>query len=61
MREFSQAGKIVNGDRLAVITALNVSHELLLQKKQVNTYMDTMSHRIRDLHAKIEDNLAIED
>lgn len=57
MRELDHTGKVSGLDRLAIIAALNISHELLLQKKQANTYMDAISHRIYDLQNKIEAGL----
>ncbi len=54
MREVSQTGKLLSVDRVAVIAALNIVHELLLQKKQTNSYIDTMSKRIHDLQNKID-------
>jgi cell division protein ZapA len=54
MHEVSQSGKLLSVDRVAVIAALNIVHELLLQKKQTNNYIDTMSQRIQDLQNKIE-------
>lgn len=58
MRELSSASKVQSMDRLIVITALNVVHELLGQKKQAGTYMDVMSQQIRGLQHKIENALA---
>lgn len=58
MRETSQAGKIPSADQLAVITSLNIVHELLVQKKQANAYMDTMGQQIRALQIKIENAVA---
>lgn len=58
MRETSHAGKIPSIDRLAVITSLNIIHELLAQKKQANAYMETMSQQIRALQMKIENAVA---
>jgi cell division protein ZapA len=57
MRKLSQSAKIQGADRLAVIAALNVSHELLMEKK-LTTYMDAMNRRIRDLQNKIDESLA---
>ena len=60
MRELDQGGKVLNADRLMII-AINLAHELLLQKKQANLYMDAISHRIHDLHSKIESSLAAQE
>lgn len=53
MRKLSQSSKIANGDRLAVITALNITHELLTQKMQATNYIEAMNQRIYDLQQKI--------
>lgn len=58
MREMSHAGKLQSLDRLVVITALNVVHELISQKRQAGTYMDVMSQQIRGLQNKVENALA---
>lgn len=58
MRETTHAGKIPSADQLAVITSLNIVHELLAQKKQANTYIDNMGQQIRALQIKIENAVA---
>jgi cell division protein ZapA len=58
MRETGQGGKTASADRLAVITALNITYELLTQKRQANTYIDMMNQQIRALQIKIESALA---
>jgi len=57
MQEMNRSAKSPTTDRLAVITALNIVYELLTQKQQANTYMDTMSQQIRGLQTKIESAL----
>jgi len=59
MREIGHSGKTASTDRLAVVTALNITHELLAQKKQANTYMDMMGQQIRNLQTKIENAVAV--
>jgi cell division protein ZapA len=61
MRELNQSNKILNADRLATIAALNLAHELLLQKKQANHYIEAMSHHIHELQNKIEVHLYAEE
>lgn len=53
MRKLGQSSKITNTDRLAIITALNVTHELLIQKMQTSNYIEAMNQRIYDLQQKI--------
>ncbi|MDF3054138.1 MAG: hypothetical protein K0Q74_45 [Gammaproteobacteria bacterium] len=53
-----KSGKAMGSDRIAIIAALNIVHEFLAQKRQVNTYVEAMGERISDLHAKIVETLA---
>jgi cell division protein ZapA len=61
MRQFRQAANTVNTDTLAVITALNVTNELLSLKKQKGEYINEMQSRIDSLQNKIEKFLATQD
>ncbi len=54
MREIGQNGKVNNVERVAVIAALNIIHELLTHKRQNNQYIDAMSKRIQDMQSKID-------
>ena len=60
MREIRDSGKIVGSDRIAVMAALNISHELLAQdgggggKVKADISMNT---RIRSIQEKIDDAL----
>lgn len=58
MRGLAQGGKIVGTDKLAVIAALNIAFELLVQKKQATSYVDTMNRSIQELQNKIDESLA---
>jgi cell division protein ZapA len=60
MREIRDGGNILSLDRVAVIAALNVAHEMLLLKKQKNNYIDQLNKRIIELQNKIESALASE-
>lgn len=60
MREIRDSGKIIGSDRIAVMAALNISHELLSQSeggasKPVSD--SSIGTRIRSLQDKIEDAL----
>ncbi len=59
MRDLDHHGKAPTADRLAVVTALNIAHELLAQKKQASAYMDMMGQQIHALQNKIENAVAI--
>ncbi len=60
MQEIRDSGAVLGADRVAVIAALNIAHEMLILKKQKNAYIDTLSKRILDLQIKIERALASE-
>ena len=48
---------INNIERIAVITALNICHELIQVRQQKNSYIDVMNQRIQDLQCRIENFL----
>lgn len=54
MREIRDAGKIVGSDRIAVMAALNISHELLSSENKQDSSIET---RIRSIQEKIDDAL----
>ena len=47
MQEIRQSGKVVGMDRIAIMTALNMSHELLRGQSKVQTSQDYAKLRIR--------------
>lgn len=58
MRNVMKEGQVLSPDRIAVIAALNIAHELLMQQKQKNFYIERMSKRINELQRKIDKVLA---
>ena len=54
MREIRHHGRIVGVDRIAVIAALNISHELLEQRQTYKLLERDLNERIRILQNKIE-------
>ena len=54
MKEIRDSGKIVGADRIAVMAALNMAHELLEHKSNKDEYQHTISKRIRALQDKID-------
>lgn len=54
MREIRDAGKIVGADRIAVMAALNIAHELLEYRGGKDEYQHHISNRIRALQDKID-------
>lgn len=60
MREIRDSGKIIGSDRIAVMAALNISHELLTQGKSTSASPDldnNIGTRIRSIQEKIDDAL----
>jgi len=54
MKEIRDSGKIVGADRIAVMAALNMAHELLDHKASKDDYQHSISKRIRALQDKID-------
>ncbi len=54
MKEIRDTGKIVGADRIAVMAALNMAHELLEHKNAKDDYQHVISSRIRALQEKID-------
>lgn len=58
MREIRDGGKVIGSDRIAVMAALNIAHELLHQKAgPVTGISGEIEKRIHNLQTKIEDAL----
>lgn len=54
MREIRDSGKVVGTDRIAVMAALNLAHELLGHQERVENSSGMVGKRIRLLQDKIE-------
>lgn len=54
MREIRDTGKVVGVERIAVMAALNIAHDLLQNKSLRDDQAHSMSARIRALQDKIE-------
>jgi cell division protein ZapA len=54
MREIRDSGKVIGADRIAVMAALNIAHELLTQGDPGSEQNREMSLRLQRLHDKIE-------
>ncbi len=53
MKEIRDSG-VVGQDRIAIMAALNLTHELLSQKSHREKYVKSMGSRIQSLQEKIE-------
>jgi cell division protein ZapA len=60
MREIRQGGRVIGTDRIAVLAALNIAHELIqLQKAQGGGDIDTV-RRLRRLEDRVAEALSAE-
>ncbi|HET8700049.1 MAG TPA: cell division protein ZapA [Nitrococcus sp.] len=60
MREIRDSGKIVGMDRIAVMAALNITHEMLEARRNAGKIED-MSERLRRLSRRVADVLGTEE
>jgi cell division protein ZapA len=54
MKEIRDSGKVVGTDRIAVMAALNITHELLKTRSENASQNDTLGTRIRSLQNKVD-------
>lgn len=54
MKEIRDSGKVIGTDRIAVMAALNISHELLKAHSENEFQSSTLGGRIRTLQNKID-------
>lgn len=57
MKEIRDNGRVVGVDRIAVIAALNLAHEMLQQRTQREHLSHTLTARIRTLQGRLEEAL----
>jgi cell division protein ZapA len=57
MKEIRDSGKVVGVDRIAVMAALNITHELLQHDGGKDNHKQSIGARIRTLQEKIEEAL----
>ncbi len=57
MRKMREGG-VTGPDRLAIITALNIVHQLLTLEQQKNSHFHALSQKLSALQNKVEDALA---
>jgi cell division protein ZapA len=54
MREVRQTGRVIGTEKIAVMVALNIAHELLELNKRKSNDAQALSQRIQNLQEKIE-------
>ncbi len=57
MQDAKNSGKIIGSERIAVLAALNIAHELLAYKKENEGYTSNVDGVVRRLQDKIDDAL----
>ena len=58
MREIRQTGRVIGIDRIAVMAALNISHELIQLKQEQHSLDEDADRRLRRLQERMADALA---
>ncbi len=57
MREVRDSGSIIGSERIAVITALNIAHELLHSNQLKDDLNNTLPPRLKELENKVSEAL----
>ena len=58
MRAIRQGGKVIGVDRIAVMAALNITHELIQQGQQSDKGNQDVLDRLRRLTGRIDDTIS---
>lgn len=58
MQVTQERGNFLSHDRIAVVTSLNLAHQIMLLENQAQEYMQSLNLRLQDLQGKIESALA---
>ena len=58
MREIRSSGKVIGADRIAVMAALNITHDLLHKQQRLDREATSNGERVRDLLARVDSALA---
>lgn len=58
MRDIRSSGKVIGADRIAVMAALNIAHELLHKQQHLEQQSSSARHQVRDLLDRVEHALA---
>ena len=58
MREIRSGGKVIGADRIAVMAALNITHDLLHTQQRLDQEADSTRAKVRDLLERVDGALA---
>jgi cell division protein ZapA len=59
MREIRESRRVVGLDRIAVMAALNIAHELLTEHHQVTDYKQSLETKMRHLTAALDEAMIV--
>ena len=57
MRELKSSGKVIGSERIAVLAALNMAHELLAIREQSENFSDTVDSALKRISSKVDNAL----
>jgi cell division protein ZapA len=60
MREIRQTGRVIGTDRIAVMAALNIAHELIQHEQRKGRMDEVSEQRLASLQERITDALALQ-
>ena len=58
MREIRSGGKVIGADRIAVMAALNITHDLLHKQQRLDQEANSTRERVRDQLDRVDTALA---
>jgi cell division protein ZapA len=58
MREIRSGGKVIGADRIAVMAALNITHDLLHKQQRLDQEASSTREKVRDLLDRVDNALA---
>lgn len=58
MREIRSSGKVIGADRVAVMAALNITHDLLHKQQSLDQEVSSTREQVRDLLDRVDHALA---
>lgn len=61
MKKLRQSTGLNNTERLAIVAALNVCHELMQLKRQKNDSFDVANNQVKDLQQRIQQFLGVKE
>lgn len=57
MREVRESGKVIGQERVVIMAALNLTHELLQQRNSFNEQEKIFAERVESMQSRIENSL----